>query len=152
MEFQQEGGASLGQPIRIQKKRGLGFRLGRGGDWYTSNQLAFRRKGCGHSRIWWHRRVASSLNDKSESRGRGQRGKWEVPRDFGQVTENVECVSRSVVSNSLRSHGLQTTRLLCPWYSSGKNTGVGCHFLHQRIFPIRDQTWVSRITGRFSPV
>ena len=20
-------------------------------------------------------------------------------------------------------------RLLCPWYSSGKNTGVGCHFL-----------------------
>ena len=23
------------------------------------------------------------------------------------------------------------TRLLCPWYSSGKNTGVGCHFLLQ---------------------
>ena len=26
-------------------------------------------------------------------------------------------------------------RLLCPWYSPGKNTGVGCHFLHQEIFP-----------------
>ena len=26
-------------------------------------------------------------------------------------------------------HGLQPTRLLCPWHSPGKNTGVGCHFL-----------------------
>ena len=24
---------------------------------------------------------------------------------------------------------------LCPWDSPGKNTGVGCHFLHQGIFP-----------------
>ena len=27
------------------------------------------------------------------------------------------------------------TRLLCPWDSLGKNTGVGCHFLLQGIFP-----------------
>ena len=39
------------------------------------------------------------------------------------------CVSRSVVSNSLRPHGLEPTRLLWPWDSPGKNTGVGCHFL-----------------------
>ena len=32
------------------------------------------------------------------------------------------------MSNSLRPHGLQPTRLLCPWDSPGKNTGVGCHF------------------------
>ena len=25
--------------------------------------------------------------------------------------------------------------LLCPWNSSGKNTGMGCHFLLQKIFP-----------------
>ena len=25
--------------------------------------------------------------------------------------------------------------LLCPWGSPGKNTGVGCHFLLQGIFP-----------------
>ena len=31
--------------------------------------------------------------------------------------------------------GLQPTRLLCPWDSPGKNTGVGCHFLLQGIFP-----------------
>ena len=27
------------------------------------------------------------------------------------------------------------TRLLCPWDSPGKNTGVGCHALLQGIFP-----------------
>ena len=26
----------------------------------------------------------------------------------------------------------EPTRLLCPWDSPGKNTGVGCHFLLQR--------------------
>ena len=26
-------------------------------------------------------------------------------------------------------------RLLCPWNFTGKNTGVGCHFLLQAIFP-----------------
>ena len=35
--------------------------------------------------------------------------------------------SRSVVSNSSRPHGLQPTRLLCPWDFLGKSTGVGCH-------------------------
>ena len=37
--------------------------------------------------------------------------------------------SHSVMSNSLRPHGLQPTRLLCPWDFPGKDTGVGCHFL-----------------------
>ena len=31
--------------------------------------------------------------------------------------------------------GQQTTWLLCLWNSPGKNTGMGCHFLLQRIFP-----------------
>ena len=35
--------------------------------------------------------------------------------------------SRSVVSDSQRPHGLQPTRLLRPWDSPGKRTGVGCH-------------------------
>ena len=46
-----------------------------------------------------------------------------------------ESVSHSVVSNSLRPHGLQPTRLLRLWNFPGKNTGVGCHFLLQGIFP-----------------
>ena len=38
------------------------------------------------------------------------------------------CVSGSVMSDSLRPHGLQPARLLCPGDSPGTNTGVGCHF------------------------
>ena len=30
---------------------------------------------------------------------------------------------------------MQPARLFYPWNSLGKNTGVGCHFLLQRIFP-----------------
>ena len=37
------------------------------------------------------------------------------------------------MSDSVRPHGLQPTRLLHPWDSPGKNTGVGCHFLLQCI-------------------
>ena len=39
------------------------------------------------------------------------------------------------MSDSLRLHGLLPARLLCPWDSSGKNTGVGCHALLQVISP-----------------
>ena len=42
-------------------------------------------------------------------------------------------LSHSVVSDSLRPHGLESTRLLCPWDSSGKNPGVRCHFLLRGI-------------------
>ena len=35
------------------------------------------------------------------------------------------------MSNSMRPHRQQPTRLPCPWDSPGKNTGVGCHFLLQ---------------------
>ena len=37
----------------------------------------------------------------------------------------------------LRPHGLQSTRFLCPWDFSGKNTELGCHFLLQGIFPTK---------------
>ena len=42
--------------------------------------------------------------------------------------------SHSVLSDSLRPHALEAARLLCPWDSLGKNTGVGCHSLFQGIF------------------
>ena len=35
------------------------------------------------------------------------------------------------MSDSVRPHRWQPTRLPCPWNSPGKNTGVGCHFLLQ---------------------
>ena len=44
-----------------------------------------------------------------------------------------------VMSDSFQPYGLQPARLLCPWNSQGKNTGVGCHALLQGIF--QTQGW-----------
>ena len=41
------------------------------------------------------------------------------------------CCVASVMSDSVRPHRQQPTRLLCPWDCPGKNTGVGCHFFLQ---------------------
>ena len=37
------------------------------------------------------------------------------------------CQVTSVMSNSVRPHRQQPTRLPHPWDSPGKNTGVSCH-------------------------
>ena len=50
-----------------------------------------------------------------------------------KIIIKTACQVASVLSDSVRPHGLQPTRLLCPWDSPGKNTGVGCHFLLQCI-------------------
>ena len=39
-----------------------------------------------------------------------------------------------MVSNCLRPHGWSSARILCLWYSPGKNTAVGCHSPLQGIF------------------
>ena len=41
------------------------------------------------------------------------------------------CQVASVLSDSVRPYRRPPTRLLCPWDSPGKSTGVGCHFLLQ---------------------
>ena len=43
------------------------------------------------------------------------------------------CCVASVVSDSVRPHRRQPTRLPHPWDSPGKNTGVGSHFLLQCV-------------------
>ena len=63
--------------------------------------------------------------DKNTELGKNRSG-------MGKVKN--ESVSHSAVFDSLRSHGLQPTRLPCPWNSPGKSTGVGCHCLLQGIF------------------
>ena len=55
---------------------------------------------------------------------------------FAKNDQRQVCVfSCSSVSDSLQLHGLKPTRLFCPWNFPGKNTGVGCYFLLQGIFP-----------------
>ena len=68
-----------------------------------------------------------------------KRFRQEVDRGevIASVGVDVKCVPGcSVVSHPLQPHGLWPARLLCPWDSSGKNTGVGHHaLLLQGIFP-----------------
>ena len=48
---------------------------------------------------------------------------------------------------TLRPYGLQPAKLLCPWGSLGKNTGVGCHALLQGIFSMSPVS--PALSGRF---
>ena len=52
--------------------------------------------------------------------------------------------SRSVMSRSLRPHGLYS-----PWNSPGQNTGVGSRSLLQGIFPTQGLNQISHIAGGF---
>ena len=69
---------------------------------------------------------------------------WTWVRSLGQVStvahgnSKAQCVlhARSLQScPTLQRCGPYPTRLLCPWDSPGKNTGVGWYFLLQGIFP-----------------
>ena len=59
------------------------------------------------------------IGDKMDSNFTSFRWKW----------------SRSVVSESLWPHGRQSLVGYRPWDFPGKDTGVGCHFFLQGIFP-----------------
>ena len=53
------------------------------------------------------------------------------------------CWVASVMSNSVRPHRRQPTRLPRPWDSPGKNTGVGCYFLLQ-CMKVKSQSEVAQ--------
>ena len=55
------------------------------------------------------------------------------------------------MSDSLRPHGLYPTRLLSPWNSLGKNTGVGAIPSSRGSFQPRDQAWAPCVSDRFFP-
>ena len=77
---------------------------------------------------------------RSMEQNRGPRIK---PHSYGQlifntVGNNIKLKkwkwSHSVMSDSLRPHGLKPTTFLSPWDFPGKSTGMGCHCLLQEIF------------------
>ena len=80
-------------------------------------------------RMWKHRILIP------DSWGAYQRNDFSEPRPL-HVPKRV-CIwafSHLVMSDSLKPHGLQLSRLLCPWDFPCKNIGVGYHFLFQSIF------------------
>ena len=54
------------------------------------------------------------------------------------------------MSDSVRPHRRQPTRLPSPWDSPGKNTGVGCHFLLQRM-KLKSESEVGRVRPSATP-
>ena len=57
--------------------------------------------------------------------GKGTEGGWVALRALAKSLQSCP---------TLQHNEQEPARLLCPWDSPGKNTGVGCHFLLYRIF------------------
>ena len=60
------------------------------------------------------------------------------PLSFWFTTYKVVVIIAKSCPTPLWLHEAQPTRLPCPWDSPDKNTGVGCHFLLQGIFPTQE--------------
>ena len=64
---------------------------------------------------------------------------WRSPRfclpENRCLNPDCYCFAAKSCLTLLQPHGLQPARLLCPWDFPSQNTGVGCHFLLQGIFP-----------------
>ena len=79
------------------------------------------------------------------------------PTMFANITELYEPITFSVhlcsvalvLSDSATPWTVAHTRLLCPWDIPGTNTGVGCHFLLQGIFPAEIGSVPLALAARF---
>ena len=93
-----------------------------GHDWATSPLMRIYCMGQGTllSVLWW-------LEWEGNPKQRG----YTYTYSWLSLPYVGACSLTSGVSDSLQPSGLWLTRLLCPWDSPGKNTGVGCHFLLQ---------------------
>ena len=88
-------------------------------------------------------RLGWTICEEEDGQWTHRKARPRKPRFLGVVPEAVTdkvpafffVLSCTVLSDSLQPHGLQPTRLLCPCYFPGKNTGWGHHSLLQGIFP-----------------
>ena len=53
------------------------------------------------------------------------------------------------MADSVRPHRRKPTRVLCPWDSLGKNTGMSCHFLLQ-CMKVKSESEVSQLCPTLS--
>ena len=68
-----------------------------------------------------------------KTEGRRRRGQQRM-RWLNSITNSMDMCMLSHFSHVRLRVTLWTARLLCPWDSPGKNTGMGCHALLQGIF------------------
>ena len=112
----------------------LGVGRGRGEEWGSHLALEHQRRLANMRMKTMNRNPTTAARPTSQGfswRSVGRWGEWGLRNGKGGKWS----VSPSVVSDSVQPYGLQPTRLLCPWGSPGRNTGVGCHALLQGIFP-----------------
>ena len=84
---------------------------------------------------WWRIPCTRVWDFKTlDHNGKVPTARWLHTRIRDLLKKESESASHSVLSDSLQPHGLLPTRLLCPWSSPGKNTGVSSHSLLQGIF------------------
>ena len=84
------------------------------------NNTTISKKKTENTKYWQTRGAIRTLIGRTE-----EGFATETLENFLTVSFEV-VLACSVISNSLRPHGLQPARLLCPWHSPGKNTGGGC--------------------------
>ena len=86
------------------------------------------------SRVWLCATPRTAAHQALPSLGFSRQEHWSgLPFPFPTHESEKWKWSGSVVSDPQRPHGLQPCRLLCPWDSPGKSTGVGCRCLLQRM-------------------
>ena len=61
----------------------------------------------------------------------------------------LECLVAQSCLTSLQPYGLYPARVLCPWDSPGKNSGLSCHSPPGEFSRPRNQTQISCIAGGF---
>ena len=100
--------------------------------WLRKGLLLLLLLSC-DSRVWLCATPEMAAHQAPPSLGFSRQEHWSgLPFPFPMHESEKWEWSCSVVSDSLRPHGLQPTRLLRPWDSPGKSTGVGCHCLLRR--------------------
>ena len=84
-------------------------------------------------RYWWYKHPDKTINIKKHNFSQGT---WQVAY-LDVYFPGINAWTCFVLSHVplFATLWAATRRLLCPWESSGKNTGVCCHALLQRILP-----------------
>ena len=94
-----------------------------------SNAWKWKVKVKSLSRVWLLATPWTAAHQAPPSMGFSRQEYWSglpLPSPCMKVKSESE-VAQSCLT--LSTHGLQPTRILCPWEFPGKSTGVGCHCL-----------------------
>ena len=104
---------------------------------------------------WWcHSAISSSVTSSPALNLSQHQGLFQWDGSSHQVVKvlefklqhqsfqwSISCFSHVQLFATPWKTPLWSARFLCLWNSPGKNTGVGCHFLLQGIFPTQGMNW-----------